>query len=523
MTETELSVVMCTEGTYPFEGGGVSVWCHILCQSLPQVDYTLYTLMSSPNLVAKFDLPPNVRHISHIPLWGTQEPAEFILTETDDRPLRFAKVYERKEETTESVIIDRFIPLLRLFLQGMHVAEQEDVSAYGPVIYEMWRYFQAYDWNTTWKSEPAWQVFVEESLRPYEERPYDFLESEIPSHFDLTNAMRWMYNFLMPLNARVPDVGLIHSSIASFAGLAGIVAKHEYGTPFLITEHGVSMRERYIAISAADFGFFAKRFLLNMSGLVSKLIYYYADVVSPVANFNRRWEERYGLTAPHKVETIYNGIDPHVFVPKPKPPRTANRPTAVAAARVFPLKDIKMMIRSAAVAKELMPDIYYLVYGSLNADPPYVAECRQLIAELNLEQTFEFGGFHNKPAEIYTEGDISVLSSISEGFPFTVLESMSCARPVVGTDVGGVKESLEGFGIVVPPRDHEAFGRGVVKLLQDDDLRLELGRKAREEVILRFKTEDMINNYWELYRRMASEMRTAPLGRAEAGFEPQPV
>ncbi len=502
-----MSVLMCTEGTYPFEGGGVSVWCDVLCKSLPQVDYTILAAISTPNIISipRFQVPDNAQKIIHIPLWGTQEPAEYVLRDNNLEALPFTHVIqERKWNTDEAAIEENFVPLLKHFLKGMYAA-QESTLEYGPTIYKMWSYFQKFDWNETWKSELVWRAFVEEVMQPYESRPHDFLDSEIPSHYDLTTALRWMYNFLMPLSAHIPETGLVHTTIASFSGLAGIVAKHKYGTPCLVTEHGVSMRERYIAISATDFGFFTKQFLLNMSGLVSRLVYLYADVVSPVANFNRRWEERYGTIESKKIETIYNGIDPSVFVPKPKPSRTTNRPTAVAAARVFPLKDIEMMIRSAAVARDTIPDVYYLVYGSLNADPPYVAKCRKLIAELNLEGTFEFGGFHNKPHEIYTEGDISVLSSISEGFPFTVLESMACARPVVGTDVGGVKESLEGFGVVVPPRDHEAFGQGVVQLLQDDDLRLELGRKAREEIILKFQTKTMVNNYWELYQRLAEK------------------
>src|SRR5205085_2381650 len=115
------------------------------------------------------------------------------------------------------------------------------------------------------------------------------------------------------------------------------------------------------------------------------------------------------------------------------PAHRVARPTVVAAARVFPLKDLETMIRAAEVARREIPDVHFVVYGSLDADVPYVEGCRALVAELGLEATFEFGGFHPKPAEVYVEGDISALSSISEGFPFTVLESMACARPVVAT------------------------------------------------------------------------------------------
>jgi glycosyltransferase involved in cell wall biosynthesis len=171
----------------------------------------------------------------------------------------------------------------------------------------------------------------------------------------------------------------------------------------------------------------------------------------------------------------------------------------VAAARIFPLKDIETMIRSAAVARELRPDIRYLVYGSLDADVPYVGRCRALVAELGLESTFELRGFHSNPAELYSEGDVCVLSSISEAFPYTALESMACARPVVGTDVGGVREALEGFGIVVPPRDPEAIAHAVVSLVADDEFRRELGRRAREEVLAKYRTSDCVNAYWEAY------------------------
>jgi glycosyltransferase involved in cell wall biosynthesis len=168
------------------------------------------------------------------------------------------------------------------------------------------------------------------------------------------------------------------------------------------------------------------------------------------------------------------------------------------------------MIRAAAIARESIPDVEFLVYGSLDADVPYVEECRRLIAELGLEKTFVFAGHHTKPAELYNEGDISALSSISEGFPYTVLESMACARPVVATDVGGVREALEDFGILVPPRDHEAFGQAVVKLLQSPELRVRMGRQGRETVLAHFRTEHTVGAYRKLYERLLAAPPALP-------------
>ncbi len=495
---SQTSVLLCTEGTYPYVGGGVSTWCDILCRQMPGVDFTLFAVTGNPEVELKYDLPPNARNIVHVPLWGMQEPSEYPLAS-----LPFRDFLRRKRRTTERRVIESFLPDFVVVLRAMQ-SDDSDMTEAGEAVAALWRYFQEYDWNRTWKARATWDAFVEESLRPYREERVEALPSERPSVADLTTALRWTYNFLMPLVAPIPDVDIVHSTIASFAAIPGIVARIERGTPFLLTEHGVYIRERYIAISAErQFSFYAKRYLLQLTALVSRLCYRYADVVAPVANFNQRWEIRYGAD-PARIQTVYNGIDPQVFVPGPKPADLEAVPVAVAAARIFPLKDLETMIRAADVTRRSLPAVRFVVYGSLDADKPYVARCRALIEELGVEETFQFAGFHSSPAQVYNIGDISVLSSISEGFPYTVLESMSCARPVVATDVGGVREALEGFGLVVPPRDHEALGEAAVQLLRDTDLRFELGRRAREQVLARYRTSHSVDSYQVLYDRLRS-------------------
>ena len=494
MTE-KLSVLLCTEGTYPYLGGGVSTWCDVLCKGLSEIDYYIYAITGHPDVTLRYELPPNVKKVIHIPLWGAEEPAEYVLAEVP-----FSEIYLRKQHTTYEVIEAEFVPLFRKFLRGM-LDKDGDVSGYGELICELYRYFQTYDYKVTFRAEPVWELFKEEMLRPYREKPDEFSEHIRPCLFDLTTSLRWLYNFLMPLNAPLPQVDIVHSTIASFAGLAGIIAKLERGTPFLLTEHGVFIRERYIAISSSKFTPFTKHFLISLFSFIAKLNYVYADRIAPVCDFNIRWEALWGGDK-EKISTIYNGVDADVFVPKDKPEKTKDRPTVVAAARVMPIKDIKTMIQAANLVREKIPDVLFLVYGSLTADPEYVEECRALIKELGLEDNFKLAGFHSNPAEIYNEGDISVLSSLSEGFPYTVIESMSCGRPVVATDVGGVREALEGFGVLVPPRNPQALADGIVQLLEDDELRHRLGRLAREEVLAKFRLLGFIKAYRELYREL---------------------
>ncbi|MDY7018462.1 MAG: GT4 family glycosyltransferase PelF [Chloroflexota bacterium] len=491
-----ISVLLETEGTYPFVDGGVSTWCDILCHELPQVDFYICAITGDPYVATKYNIPPNVKQIIHVPLWGAEEPAEYVL---EDVP--FSTIFKKKVNTTDSIIEEKFLPVFRELLHGMAESDMH-IEFYGQMIHRMYHYFKEYDYKDTLRSELVWRAFKDEMLLNYVDRPQGYNEDEWPSMFDITTCMRWLFNFLMPLNVSIPRTDISHATIAASVGLLGIIAKIEHGTPIIATDHGVYIRERYIAVGSADLTFFSKKFMTEFSAFVTKLNYLYADQISPVCNFNQRWELRWGATEA-KVRTIYNGVDPDIFVPGEKSERTRDRPTVVAAARVFPLKDILTMIRSAAVVRESIPNVKYIVFGSLKADPKYVEECRSLIKELNLDDTFELAGFHSNPAQIFNEGDISILSSISEGFPYTVLESMSCATPVVGTDVGGVREALEGFGIVVKPKDPEALAEGVIRLLSDDELRQRLGRMAREEVLAKFRTSYSVSGYWETYQQLA--------------------
>lgn len=497
----DATVLLCTEGTYPYVGGGVSTWCDILCRELEEYEFTLYAVTGEPEVRLRYELPPNVARTIHVPLWGSREPADYVLA---DLPL--SEHAARRRRTTPRAVALRFVPMLHRLLAAMTVeASPEDD---GTLIWQLWRWFQEHDWRATWKSPEVWDSFVEMTAVSHG-------AMEEPTLEDAATALRWLGNYLVPLTVPVPRTDIAHTTIAGFPGLAGIVAKLEHGTPYVVTEHGVWVRERYISISTGPFTDYGKRFLMGLSRYLARVNYGLADLVSPVTGFNRRWELPYGAPA-GRVQTIANGIDPGLFLPSSKPEKTAGRPVVVAAARVFPLKDIETMIRAAAVAREKLPDVEFLVYGSLDADKPYVERCRALIAELELERTFVFAGHHNKPADLYNEGDISALSSISEGFPYTVLESMACARPVVATDVGGVREALEDFGILVPPRDHEAFGEACVTLLTNPELRARMGRQAREAVLARFRTEHSVGAYRSVYERMLALPRRSPLDLEDA-------
>ncbi|SMO34540.1 GT4 family glycosyltransferase PelF [Gracilimonas mengyeensis] len=493
-------ILLETEGSYPYSGGGVSTWAHILCTELVEkVDFDLLAVTGNPYVESRYRLPQNVHKIIHIPLWGVDEPSDYY---DNDRP--FSYQIKKKARTTKEVTKNLFKPIFEDFLACLF-DPYSNVQHISEVLYGMWKYFDYFDYKQTMRQPLLWFDF-KYSLQDY----FDVLgmdDHEQPRVFDMTFGMRWFYHFLMPIAAPIPPkVDVTHATIAGFPALASIASKFEYGIPSIVTDHGVYMRERLINVGQADMPFFSKKLLVDLSTIVSRAVYHTADQISPVTTANTDWEKRFEAKEEH-ILPIYNGVNTDVFVPTPKPSKTKDTPTVVAVAHLFPLKDIETMIETAALVREEIPEVQFTVYGSLEVDKDYVKKCRKLIKERKLEDTFHLGGYHDQPSMIFNEGDISILTSISEGFPYTVIESMSCARPVVATDVGGIRDALEGCGILCKPRDPRDIANGVLKLLKDDDLRLEYGRKARERVLLTFKTEKSVNAYYDSYKELARKER----------------
>lgn len=487
---SSLSVLLETEGTYPYAGGGVSTWCHTLCDMLRDVDFTLFAVTGQVNKTPQYTLPPNVQTVRSLPLWGSSEPS--VQFQPD---IPFAKVYASRLQTTSDVVKREFLPVFERVL-GALVSPDRVTRDDGQALYDLHRFFQSHDYKQAFRDRNTWDAFSQVIL------PAALAKGISTSLTDVAIGLRWMYHFLLPLSAPCPRTDLTHTTTAGMCGLSGIVAHWKYGTPMIVTDHGVYLRERYLAVSETEMSFFQKWMLTRLSQYVSRLCYRTAAIVAPVCDYNRRWEEQLG-TDPGKIRTIHNGISTEDFVSHPKPDHVPDRPTVVAAAHIFPLKDIETMIQSCVVAREQVPNVQYRVYGSLDINPAYTTRCRDLIRTLNLEDHFHLGGFHDAPTRLYHEGDVSILSSISEGFPYAVLEAMACERPVVATDVGGVSEAVGDCGTVVPPGDAQALGTGVADLLINTDKRADLGRRARERVLNKFRLKDAIKMYREVYEHLA--------------------
>lgn len=484
-----IKVMLTTEGTYPFHQGGVSTWCNVLVDKLDDVDYLIYSIIMNPFVTQKFKLPRNTTMIK-VPLWGTEEPSEHLTTP-------FSKVYTAKRNTDDKIVEEHFIPLFKSLVEEIIKPGKNHVLL-ANVLFELYKYFQDYDYRNSFKSERTWTTFKGTVLK-FTAEEKNMLA--YPTVFDLIQSLGWIYRFLVVLNTPLPRVDVSHSAAAAFCGIPCVLAKLENKTPFLLTEHGVYLREQYLSLSRRGYSSYLNTFLIRLIHSVTGLNYAMADQVSPVCVYNTRWEKVFGVS-PAKIEVIYNGVDKDVFSPQADL-RKKPYPSVVTVARVDPVKDLLTLVKSAAIVKERIPDVRFIVYGSVTV-PEYYEECLALRKKLDLEETFIFAGHTNDVPAAYRSGDVIALSSITEAFPYSVVEAMMVGKPVVATDVGGVKEAVGDCGLVVKPRYPEEFARALIMLLEDPSLRESLSREARERALNYFTIERALDLYLKSYKKLTS-------------------
>jgi polysaccharide biosynthesis protein PelF len=475
---------MTTEGTYPYFKGGVSTWCHQLVTHMPDVDFHLFAVVPSPKQPLSFKLPANVASCRPFPLWGTELPGA--------QEAVFSKTYARRVRTTEAVISQRFSPHFTVIVRSfLETNSPPDRLAHALVALQ--DYFTEYDYAATLTSPEAWTIFLQSCAR-WLPRP------ERPNLEEATICMRWLLRYLSVVAVPYPEVDVVHASMAGLAGVPGTLSKVRHGTSFLLTEHGIYLRELYLALSRSESSYRCRKFLHSLNGALVRMNYHYADLVTSLGEFNRKWQIRIGAE-PSKILFVPNGVDPQIFQPRPE--KRPARTTVVTLARIYPLKGIEILIRAAAAVAERLPDIRFLILGEV-ADQEYYERCRAIVAEHHLENVVEWGET-SKAHEAYNAAHVFVLSSISEGMPYGVLEAMLSGCPIVATDVGNVSDVLSGTGVVVKPKDHEDLARGLLSVLDGPDAEMHrerLAQRALERAHQEYTIEKCVTRFRGLYEAL---------------------
>jgi glycosyltransferase involved in cell wall biosynthesis len=138
---------------------------------------------------------------------------------------------------------------------------------------------------------------------------------------------------------------------------------------------------------------------------------------------------------------------------------------------------------------------------------PAQPDLEALVAQLGIGNMVRFGGIHPNRPNPHRLFDISVLCSLSEGFPNTIVEAMAAARPVVATSVGGVPDAVEHGrnGLLVGKQDDRALASALEQLLMDAGLRDRMGAEGQEIARDRFTALTVIPLVRDLYEQMLAE------------------
>ena len=488
------SVLLATEGTYPFHKGGVSTWCDVLTWQLPEIDFRLLAVTMHPYLGASYALAPNVELLP-VPLWGTEHPAEF------DRTSTFADYLERRWRTTPSSISSAFAGPFERFLR-LAVGHGIDLpfagrDALADALVELHEFFLGHDIARAFFAAPTFELF-ERCIRELHAADSVGGGPAGPAAADAVEALRLLYRLLLVLAVRIPKVDVTHAAAAAFCGLPCVVARRRDNVPFLLTEHGIYVREQYLNLRRIIASPFVRWFMYRIVGAVTAVNYHAADLLTPVCAYNARWEQWARVPA-GKIQVIYNGVDPTRFQPAPRP--ASHRPTIANIGLIFPLKNQLGLIDAAALVRRHVPDVRVVLHGSAS-DDEYYAQCVRRVAELGLERTVEFAGPTTEPWKAYQAADVVAMSSVSEGFPYAVIEAMLCGAAIVATDTGGVSEAIEGAGLIVPPRDTERMAEALSALLLNPKARAVLGAQARAKALASFTQEQFLAAYREAYDRL---------------------
>jgi glycosyltransferase involved in cell wall biosynthesis len=269
----------------------------------------------------------------------------------------------------------------------------------------------------------------------------------------------------------------------------------------LLTEHGVYLREQYLQSRKSPYRWPVKAFHLAFMRHLCAAGYREAAAITPGNAYNRRWEERLGAE-PSRIRTVYNGVDPACFPPVVGEPGV---PTISWVGRIDPIKDLETLLRAFALVRRDLPAARLRLFGAPpRGGEPYLERCRALATDLGLGESATFEGRVKNIRDAYAAGSIVVLCSVSEGFPYSLIEAMTCGRVCVGTDVGGVSEAVGDTGLVVPPRSPESLARACRILLQDARLRRRLGAAARARALEYFTVDEAVNTFDEIYHFLGS-------------------
>lgn len=468
-----MKICIISEGCYPYTVGGVSGWVHSMIQTFPKQEFILLSIIASRELSGKFAyrLPENVKEVHELYLddadWGSANKRHK------------SRLNKREYHALRSLLLDQEVEWSALF-----------------------DYFRDNDVSIN-------QLLMGEDFYHAVEDCYNLQYPDIVFS-DFLWTMRSMYlPLFLALSTEIPKADVYHAVSTGYAGIIGSMGKHFYKSQFILSEHGIYTREREEELIKADWVQRTyKNIWIRQFKKMSKVAYDTADVVTGLYEHACELQQELGCDK-NKTIITPNGIDYKRFENLPTvKPENRGFINVGAILRVAPIKDVKTMIQAFAYAKKRCPRLKLWIMGPYDEEPEYAAECFKMAEQLELSD-IEFTGRINV-TDYLGWMDMTILTSISEGQPLTILESFAAYVPVIATDVGNCRGLLYGedddlgkAGILTHIMNIEEIANAMVYMAENPEERRRMANVGYRRLIRKYKIEDMKKTYEGIYRKAA--------------------
>lgn len=393
-----MRICLVLEGSYPYVHGGVSTWMHQYITEMKEHEFIIWVIGANEEQKGKFvyEFPENVVEVH-----------EVFLDSLDG--------FETTDTSLEELTGEEYEALKQLVF-----CANPDWS----LIFDMLQDGKIQRDNFL-ASEEFFSMIQELCEEKYASQPMS----------DVFHTIRSMlFPLLNLLSSSIPSADAYHAISTGYGGILATLASTRTRKPLLLTEHGIYTREREEEIIRADWILPSMRKQwIDFFYMLSDAIYSKADCITSLFSKARETQIALGCDA-KKCRVISNGIDYESFsnIPFEKDDWI----NIGAAVRMAPIKDIKTMIYAFYEVSSQMPNVRLYIMGGVD-DKAYAEECYALARKLKLENLIFTGRVDVK--EYLKKMDFMILTSISEGQPLSILESMAAGKPCVTTDVGCCK------------------------------------------------------------------------------------
>ncbi|MEN9472331.1 MAG: hypothetical protein RLZZ495_420 [Pseudomonadota bacterium] len=495
---TEVDVLLLLEGTFPYVSGGVSSWVNQIIRGFPNLRFGAIFLGSRPQdygAMRYAPLPDNLVHLDVAYLYGER-------TAPPVRQVRAAsKTMDLVTKVHDDLLYNNLTPESALRFASL----MDEAHPCGMLSHDTFLY-----------SEESWE-YIKKNYRKF---------STDPSFVDYFWTIRTIHSpfwYLREVAARAPNAKIYHSVSTGYAGILGVLLKHRNKRPFMLSEHGIYVKERKIDLYQAQWlkdnrGVFDKdpsrvsyfrQLWIRFFEHLGYMTYQASDEIIALYEANRMRQLQDGAP-PERTCNIPNGIDIARFAPL-RSQRSSEVPQIMCLiGRVVPIKDIKTYIRSMRIVVNSLPNAEAWIAGPEDESPDYARECHELVDQLGLKGKVKFLGFQ-KLTDLLAKVGLVVLSSISEALPLVILEGYAAGVPTLSTDVGSCKQLVFGLpgedaalgasGRVVRIADPQALADAAIELLSNPETWHQASKAAIARVEKYYAQEIMFSSYRDLYEK----------------------